>query len=78
MADFAFKDFVVRQDSSPLKVNTDAILLGAAVRKLPHNAKVLEVGMGNGTIALLPFEVAYLLTKLCAFITHSFVVKSIL
>jgi tRNA1Val (adenine37-N6)-methyltransferase len=53
MADFAFKDFVVRQDSSPLKVNTDAIILGAAVRKLPHNAKVLEVGTGNGTIALL-------------------------
>jgi tRNA1Val (adenine37-N6)-methyltransferase len=53
MAFFSFKDFVVRQDNSPLKVNTDAIILGAAVRKLPPNAKVLEVGTGNGTIALL-------------------------
>ena len=34
-------------------MNTDAIILGVAVRKLPHNAKVLEVGTGNGTIALL-------------------------
>ena len=53
MADFAFKDFVVRQDSSPLKVNTDAIILGTSVRELSHHAKVLEVGTGNGAIALL-------------------------
>ena len=53
MAVFAFKDFVVRQDNSPLKVNTDAILLGAAIPFIPENASVLEVGTGNGVIALL-------------------------
>lgn len=53
MAVFAFKDFVVRQDNSPLKVNTDAILLGAAIPFLPDHASVLEVGTGNGVIALL-------------------------
>jgi tRNA1Val (adenine37-N6)-methyltransferase len=53
MAVFAFKDFVVRQDNSPLKVNTDAILLGAAIPFVPEYASVLEVGTGNGVIALL-------------------------
>lgn len=53
MAVFAFKDFVVRQDNSPLKVNTDAILLGAAIPFVPQHASVLEVGTGNGVIALL-------------------------
>jgi tRNA1Val (adenine37-N6)-methyltransferase len=53
MAFFAFKDFVVRQDNSPLKVNTDAILLGAAIPFVPDHASVLEVGTGNGVIALL-------------------------
>ena len=53
MAFFAFKDFVVHQDNSPLKVNTDAILLGAAIPRIPEHAKVLDVGTGNGTIALL-------------------------
>ena len=53
MAFFAFKDFVVHQDNSPLKVNTDAILLGAAIPRIPEHAKVLDVGTGNGAIALL-------------------------
>lgn len=53
MAVFAFKDFVVHQDNSPLKVNTDAILLGAAIPFVPEQASVLEVGTGNGVIALL-------------------------
>ena len=53
MAVFAFKDFVVHQDNSPLKVNTDAILLGASIPRIPEHAKVLDVGTGNGTIALL-------------------------
>jgi tRNA1Val (adenine37-N6)-methyltransferase len=53
MAVFAFKDFVVHQDNSPLKVNTDAILLGASIPRIPESAKVLDVGTGNGAIALL-------------------------
>ena len=53
MAVFAFKDFVVCQDNSPLKVNTDAILLGSAIPFVPDHASVLEVGTGNGVIALL-------------------------
>lgn len=53
MAVFTFKDFVVHQDNSPLKVNTDAILLGTTVCDIATNAKILEVGTGNGLIALL-------------------------
>lgn len=53
MADFSFKDFVVQQQNSPLKVNTDAILLGTTVANIAEQAKVLDVGTGNGVIALL-------------------------
>ena len=53
MAVFAFKDFTVRQENSPLKVSTDAILLGASVQ-IPHkHLKILDVGTGNGVIALM-------------------------
>lgn len=53
MAVFAFKDFIVRQEYCPLKVSTDAILLGASVQLPNRNLKILDVGTGNGVIALL-------------------------
>ncbi len=53
MAVFAFKDFTVRQENSPLKVSTDAILLGASVQLSPVSQDVLDVGTGNGVISLL-------------------------
>lgn len=53
MKSFAFKDFVVQQQNSPLKVSTDAILLGAAVTIAPHQTAVLDVGTGSGVIALM-------------------------
>ncbi|MEY4487090.1 MAG: hypothetical protein RL440_1632 [Bacteroidota bacterium] len=53
MAVFAFRDFSVRQANCPLKVSTDAILLGASVQLSNSNAKILDVGTGNGVIALL-------------------------
>jgi tRNA1Val (adenine37-N6)-methyltransferase len=53
MAVFAFKDFRVRQENSPLKVSTDAILLGASVQLPSTTLKVLDVGTGSGVIALL-------------------------
>lgn len=53
MKSFAFKDFVVQQQNSPLKVSTDAILLGATVTIAPHQTAVLDVGTGSGVIALL-------------------------
>ena len=53
MKPFAFKDFVVHQQNSPLKVSTDAILLGATVTIAPQHKHVLDVGTGSGVIALL-------------------------
>jgi len=53
MAVFAFKDFTVRQERSPLKVSTDAILLGVSVQLPQTTIEVLDVGTGSGVIALL-------------------------
>lgn len=53
MSVFAFRDFNVRQANCPLKVSTDAILLGASVQLSKTNASILDVGTGNGVIALL-------------------------
>lgn len=53
MSVFEFKDFSVHQANSPLKVSTDAILLGSTVKIDKPNASLLDVGTGNGVIALL-------------------------
>lgn len=53
MSVFAFRNFNVRQANCPLKVSTDAILLGASVQLSKTNASILDVGTGNGVIALL-------------------------
>lgn len=53
MAVFAFRDFNVRQANCPLKVSTDAILLGASVQLSNTHTSILDVGTGNGVIALL-------------------------
>ncbi|MFM6964298.1 MAG: tRNA1(Val) (adenine(37)-N6)-methyltransferase [Sphingomonadales bacterium] len=53
MSVFEFKDFSVHQANSPLKVSTDAILLGSTVKIDKSNASLLDVGTGNGVIALL-------------------------
>lgn len=53
MSVFEFKDFSVHQANSPLKVSTDAILLGSTVIIDNSNASLLDVGTGNGVIALL-------------------------
>lgn len=53
MKAFAFKDFLIKQQNSPLKVSTDAILLGAAVSGILPNSHILDVGTGNGVIALM-------------------------
>lgn len=53
MSVFEFKDFSVQQANSPLKVSTDAILLGCCIEIDQPNARILDVGTGNGVIALL-------------------------
>ena len=53
MSEFRFKRFSVRNELSSMKVNTDGVLLGAAVTLEPVPLSVLDIGSGTGTIALM-------------------------
>jgi tRNA1Val (adenine37-N6)-methyltransferase len=49
---FAFKQFSIKQDRCAMKVNTDAVLLGAWV--IPNGSKkILDIGTGTGVIAMM-------------------------
>ena len=49
---FNFKQFSVEDSNSPMKVGTDAVLLGAWAPALP-DAKILDIGTGCGVISLM-------------------------
>ena len=53
MGVFHFKRFDVRNERSAMKVNTDGVLLGAATDVLAGDRRVLDVGTGTGTVALM-------------------------
>lgn len=53
MGEFRFKRFTVVNQRSAMKVNTDGVLLGAAMTISPAAKRVLDVGTGTGTIALM-------------------------
>ncbi|MCM1177579.1 MAG: hypothetical protein NC308_00310 [Clostridium sp.] len=53
MGIFRFKRFSVKNERSAMKVNTDGVLLGAAMTILPSDRTFLDVGTGTGTIALM-------------------------
>lgn len=53
MGIFRFKHFVVRNERSAMKVNTDGVLLGAATEVSPSDKRVLDIGTGTGTVALM-------------------------
>jgi tRNA1Val (adenine37-N6)-methyltransferase len=58
---FRFKAFEVKHSDSLLKVNTDAVLLGALVKLKPSVKNILDIGTGCGLIALMlaqKFELA--------------------
>ncbi len=49
---FRFKEFVVQQARSGMKISTDACLFGAYAQ--PHNAqRILDIGTGTGLLALM-------------------------
>lgn len=50
---FRFKQFAVSQDRCPMKVGTDAVLLGAWTEVLPDHRRMLDIGAGTGVIALM-------------------------
>ena len=53
MGVFRFKKFEVVNERSAMKVNTDGVLLGAGMTIYPSDRRLLDVGTGTGTIALM-------------------------
>ncbi|MBR2162854.1 MAG: methyltransferase [Bacteroidales bacterium] len=53
MGIFRFKRFNVVNERSAMKVNTDGVLLGAAMTLRPSDRRLLDIGTGTGTIALM-------------------------
>ena len=53
MGVFRFKKFEVINERSAMKVNTDGVLLGAAMTLAPSDRRLLDIGTGTGTIALM-------------------------
>lgn len=53
MSVFRFKRFEVVNDRSAMKVNTDGVLLGASMTISYNDRRLLDVGTGTGTIALM-------------------------
>jgi len=58
MSVFRFKRFSVRNNLSAMKVNTDGVLLGAYVRIDDGCRRILDIGTGTGTIALMAAQKA--------------------
>lgn len=50
---FRFKRFEVSNDRSAMKVNTDGVLLGALMTVSSHDRRLLDIGTGTGTVALM-------------------------
>jgi tRNA1Val (adenine37-N6)-methyltransferase len=51
---FQFKQFIIRQDETAMKVCTDACILGAwFAEKIPSYSMVLDIGSGSGLLMLM-------------------------
>ena len=59
MGVFRFKQFSVTNERSAMKVNTDGVLLGAAMTIFPEDRRLLDIGTGTGTIALMSAQRVY-------------------
>ena len=53
MSEVRFKRFTIVNERSAMKVNTDGVLLGAAMTVLPSDLRLLDIGTGTGTVALM-------------------------
>lgn len=49
---FQFKQFLIKQDKTAMKVGTDGVLLGSWAN-LPEKGRALDVGVGTGLLSLM-------------------------
>jgi tRNA1Val (adenine37-N6)-methyltransferase len=49
---FVFKQFIIHQDKCPMKVGTDAVLLGSWINAEKAN-KILDIGTGTGILSIM-------------------------
>ena len=71
MSIFRFKKFSVVNERSAMKVNTDGVLLGAVMTVLPSDRRLLDIGTGTGTIAMMAAQ------RLADISSEPFVVEAI-
>ena len=50
---FILKNLVFQHHMSPMKIGTDALLLGAYTKKIGDKSKILEIGSGCGIISIM-------------------------
>lgn len=50
---FRFKEFSIRNEAAPMKINTDSVLLGVCCSILPEDRTILDIGTGTGAVALI-------------------------
>ena len=53
MTTFRFKQFTIHQEKAQMKVGTDSIILGSAIKIKSKYKRILDVGTGTGLLALM-------------------------
>ena len=51
--DFQFKQFIIQQNKTAMKVGTDGVLLGSWAKVSSKAERILDIGTGTGLIALM-------------------------
>ena len=53
MSTFRFKQFTIHQEKAQMKVGTDSIILGSAIKIKSKYKRILDVGTGTGLLSLM-------------------------
>lgn len=53
MSIFRFKQFIIHQEKAQMKVGTDSIILGSAIKIKSKYKHILDIGTGTGLLSLM-------------------------